>query len=86
MRPKKSDAAPSRYRYQNLVECEEAGNHRVTPTTWPPPKTATMTTDPHLNMQCELCAAWLVVYEGHATGQLKDIDVILPERLKKQPA
>lgn len=85
MRPKTTISTPSKYRYTSHVECEEAGNHRVTPQTWPPPKTATMTADPHLDMRCELCGAWLTVYEGHATGQLKDIDVILADRAK-QPA
>lgn len=84
MRPKKPVIA-SPYRYTSKNECEENGNHRVTPLTWPPPKTATQVTDPVLNMRCDLCGCWLIVYEAHATGQMPDIDVILPER-KKQPA
>lgn len=86
MRPPRSREVPLvKYRYADLVECEEAGDHRVTPMTWPPPKTATMTADPHLSMQCELCGAWLIVYAGHATGALQGITVVLPERVK-QPA
>lgn len=89
MRPKTRPTIVSKYRYQSLVECEEAGNHRVTPPTWPPPKTVAMISDSYLNLQCELCGAWLVVYEGHATGQLQSIDVILTDEQKKrtkQPA
>jgi len=89
MRPKKGPTVIPKYRYSSLVECEEAGNHRVTPPTWPPPKTAQSLTDPVLTLQCELCGAWLVVYEGHATGQLQTIDVILTDEQKrrtKQPA
>lgn len=67
---------------QPHVQCEETGNHRVAPKTWPPPRTAQSTADPSLNMQCELCGSWLIVYEAHATGGMQGIDVVVPERKK----
>lgn len=76
-RPRRA-TAPSAYRYANLEECEENGNHRVTPGVWPPPRTSQSGTDPTLSVQCELCGAWVVVYEAHATGGMDGVDVILP--------
>ena len=99
MRPKRGTrAAQSPYKYQGyidsanqwvapLVQCEEEGDHRVTPKTWPPPRTAMTTADPSLAMQCELCGAWLIVYAGHATGAMQGIDVVLTEKQRAtQPA
>ena len=88
--------APSPYKYSGymdedmrwhspLEQCEEIGQHRVTPKTWPPPRTKTMTAeDPSLNARCELCGVWLIVYDGHATGQLQGIDIVLNEEQKKR--
>ncbi len=94
MRPRRGTSEPSKYRYKGyagsegwvapLEECEENGNHRVTPQTWPPPRTAASVVDPSLNMQCELCGAWLVVYEGHADQRLQGIDVVLPKEFAQK--
>ena len=91
-RPKRNTVRePSKYRYTGytdtdgqwvgaMVQCEEQGNHRVTPITWPPPRTATEPTDPSLSLRCDLCGCHLVVYEAHATGGMQGIDVILAEK------
>lgn len=96
-RPKRTatGTAPSKYKYTGHfeggdwipphVECEEAGDHQVTPTLWPPPRTARDAADPHINVRCDLCGAHLAVYEGHATGQMGGVTVVLPNRVK-QPA
>lgn len=96
-RPKRGTLAEkSPYRFQGyvdgdgqwvsaLVQCEEEGNHRITPKTWPPPRTGHLGgADPSLNARCELCGAWLIVYEGHATGAMQSIDVVLTEEQKKR--
>ena len=88
MRPKKGPVEIPKYKYTSLVECEEAGDHQVTPHTWPPPRTGMTAGDPSLNMQCELCGAWLIVYEGHATGALQGVTVRLTDKQQRatQPA
>ena len=71
---------PTQFRYQSVVECEENEDHHVVrPSSWPPRRTGTMAGDPHLSLQCELCAGWVIVYKGHATGELRGVKVILPE-------
>lgn len=100
MRPKKGPTEAPKYRYtgymggdgkwvSGMEQCEEQGDHRVVPKAWPPPRTAAQTTDPHVALRCELCGAHVIVYEGHATGQLEGVDVILTEEQRKrtkQPA
>lgn len=92
-RPRHDAVSESAYRYRGyestkgwvspLEECEENGDHRVTPNAWPPPRTGTSIADPSLNMQCELCGSWVVVYEGHADGRLQGVEVILPKEFVK---
>ena len=93
MRPKRgTTTAPSPYKYTHdytenksaLVQCEEAGDHEVHPSVWPPLST-TGDPNPSVGLQCVLCGCWLVVYRGHATGELKDVKVILP-KLEKASA
>lgn len=69
---------PTGFKYANLVECEEAEDfHVVRPTVWPPQTIGR--TDGSVNLQCELCGAWLVVYAGHATGTVPGVKVLVPE-------
>jgi hypothetical protein len=83
-RPKKGGTAEaSKYRYQSVEACEEAEDfHVVTPKTWPPVRIGNQGGDPYLSAQCELCGGWLIVYRGHATGEMKGIKVNLPEKRK----
>ena len=64
------------YMYEDLFVCEEEGDHQVTTSVWPPPRTGMSPVDPSLSLQCDLCGAWLIVYEGHATGQIGGVTVI----------
>ena len=75
----------SKYKYVDRFDCEEAGDHQVTPKTWPPPRVAQTLTDPSLNMTCDLCGSNLVVYEGHATGKMRGVTVILPSEPEGKP-
>jgi hypothetical protein len=60
-------------------EMENDDTHEVHPTTWPPPRIGTQGGDPSVSLRCVHCGAWLVVYQGHATGEMQGIRVVLPE-------
>lgn len=69
------------YKYPNLVACEEHEDfHVVKPNVWPPPRIGHFGGDPSLSAVCELCGCNLVVYQGHATGEIPGIKVILPKK------
>ena len=90
MRPKRhavTEVSPYKYtgyidtdgvRVPPHVQCEENGDHQVTPTTWPPQRTGLTAGDPSLPLQCDFCAAHLIVYEAHRTGKLTGITVVVP--------
>ena len=78
----------SPYKYQGIKdenirpheECEmNEDGHVVKPTRWPPPRLGGVGGDPSLDLRCTLCGVNLVVYAGHATGELPGVTVILPE-------
>ena len=70
---------PSEFKYANVVECEENEDaHVVRPTVWPPRRQGNQAGDPSVPLQCTLCSGWVITYEGHATGQLPGVKVILP--------
>ena len=96
MRPRKTGptATKSKYKYVGAydesgewvpahVRCEYEGDHQVTPSKWPIPN-PTNNPSPSMDATCELCGCGLVVYPGHATGELSGIKIVLNR--EKQPA
>ena len=61
---------------------EEDGRHQVSPKTWPPTRKGHESGEPSLSLTCDLCGVNLVVYAGHATGELEGVRVLLPEGKK----
>ena len=78
-RPPRAAQPPKGKTYEDMVACEEAGNHEVHPATWPPMRTGESTAQPHVSCICVKCGTNLIVYSGHASGDLEGVDVVLPK-------
>ena len=66
--------------WDDFIACEVAHDtHEVHPTVWPPPRLGNQVGDPSMALPCVRCGAISIVYEGHATGQLKGVTVVLPK-------
>ena len=77
-RQKTHAVAPSKYKYAGKDECEEQEDQHVfRPKAWPPKRHANTVEEPSISGRCELCGCHLVVYQGHATGELPGIKVLL---------
>lgn len=67
-----------KYKYTSVVECEENEDaHVFSPNMWPPKKMVNQMEEPALAGRCDLCGCHLMVYAGHATGELRGIRVNL---------
>ncbi len=66
------------FKYLSVIECEEnEDQHVAKPRSWPPRRQGNQTGDPSMALRCELCNCHLVVYKGHATGDMPGIKVDL---------
>ena len=72
------EKALSAYKYTSMTECEEQEDaHVFSPKAWPPRRMGTQIEEPSVAGRCDLCGCRLVVYTGHATGEIKGIKVNL---------
>jgi hypothetical protein len=77
----------SEFKYENHIDCEmNEDQHVVKPSNWPPFQVGRLGELPSMALQCVLCNCHLVVYEKHATGELKGVKVLLPEQQPKVEA
>ena len=60
-------------------QCEMNEDHIVRPTSWPPVRKGYEVGEPTMSLQCELCGVNVVVYAGHANGEMEGVKVIVPE-------
>ncbi len=73
-------ARPSNKTWDDFVQCEvDYDEHEVHARTWPPPRLGNQGGDPSISLPCVRCGTNCIVYQGHATGELKGITVVLPE-------
>ena len=70
---------PGLYQYPNHIACEEAGNHVIELTVWPPKIRAGV--DPTVSARCTKCGCWCQVSPDN-DPEHSGIEIVVPTKAK----